>query len=212
MSKKTFFHTLDKDEALTKKNSSSKGLNKSEAENRLSQYGENKIEHQQRRTILNMFIDQFKDIMIVILIVAALISGFLGEMTDTIVISVVVLLNSILGVFQENKAENALQSLKEMSPNYAKVKREGEVKEIVSNKIVPGDIVILEMGDYVPADMRLIDTQNLEITEAALTGESVPVGKKTELIEEKDIVIGDRTNMAYMGSNVTYGQIGRAHV
>jgi Ca2+-transporting ATPase len=153
-----------------------------------------------------MFVEQFKNAMVIILIIAALISGFLGEYTDSIIILAVVVLNSIMGVVQESKAEKALAALKQMSKPFAKVKRNGEVQQINSQEIVPGDIVIIEAGDYVPADMRLIETASLKIEEATLTGESVPSDKVIEPINKPDIVVGDRKNMTYMGSSVTHGR------
>jgi Ca2+-transporting ATPase len=200
------FHTLSPSDAISHLRTSDLGLSEEEAKTRLALYGENELKEEAPRTILRMFLEQFKNLMIIILLVAAVISGFLGEIADTFIIMLVVFLNALLGVVQENKAEKALNALKMMSSPNAKIKRNGKVELINSSKIVPGDIVLLEAGDYVPADLRLLETYNLKIEEAALTGESLPAEKLTLAIEEPDLVIGDRTNMAYLGSNVTYGR------
>lgn len=203
---KTAFHALSIEDSLNSLNSGFNGITEDEALKRIEQYGKNKLEEGKKRTIFMMFIEQFKNIMIIILLIAAAISVYLGEVTDAVIILLVVVINSVLGVMQESKAEKALLALKKMSSPYAKVKRNGEVKKIKSEDVVPGDIILLEAGDFVPADMRLIESFSLKIEESALTGESVPVEKSTDKIEQEDIVIGDRKNMAYMGSSVTYGR------
>lgn len=153
-----------------------------------------------------MFLGEFKNVMIIVLLMAAAISGLLKEITDAIIILAVVIINAVLGVVQENKAEKALEALKKMSSPYSKVKRNSDVVLLKTEEIVPGDIVLLEAGDFVPADMRLIESANLKVEESALTGESVPVEKFTKEIDDRDIVIGDRKNMAFSGSSVTYGR------
>lgn len=183
-----------------------KGLSSNEALERLERYGPNELEQKGRKSIWAMFIEQFKDFMIVILIVAAVISGVLGEVADAAIILAIVILNAILGVIQENKAEESLEALKKMSAPNAKVRRDGRPNLISSTELVPGDIVILETGDLVPADIRLVETSNLKIQEAALTGESVPVDKDSQVLEAEDVPLGDRINMAYSGSVVTYGR------
>jgi Ca2+-transporting ATPase len=200
------FHTLTIEETLLALDTSIEGLNQEEVTRRTNTFGENELQEGKKRTVFGMFVEQFKNAMVIILIIAALISGFLGEYTDSIIILAVVVLNSIMGVVQESKAEKALAALKQMSKPFAKVKRNGEVQQINSQEIVPGDIVIIEAGDYVPADMRLIETASLKIEEATLTGESVPSDKVIEPINKPDIVVGDRKNMAYMGSSVTHGR------
>ena len=182
------------------------GLSSSEALQRLEKYGPNELEQKGRKSIWTMFIEQFKDFMIIILIVAAVISGILGEVADAAIILAIVILNAILGVVQENKAEESLEALKKMSAPNAKVRRDGRPNVISSTELVPGDIVILETGDLVPADIRLVEVSNLKIQEAALTGESVPVDKDSRVLEAEDIPLGDRVNMAYSGSVVTYGR------
>ncbi|MDN5277808.1 MAG: P-type Ca2+ transporter type [Clostridiales bacterium] len=204
---KMAWHVLSKEEVEEKLSTSFlKGLSKDEVYRRLEQYGPNELEEKGRRTIFQMFLDQFKDFMIAVLIVAAIISGLLGEITDAIIILLIVVLNAVLGVVQENKAEQSLEALKKMASPTAKVIRNGMPDVIPASQLVPGDVVVLEAGDFVPADIRLIETSNLKIEEAALTGESVPVEKYSEKLEKEDIPLGDRVNMAYSGSIVTYGR------
>jgi len=204
--KNVLFHTIATDRALNYLKTEINGLSETEASQRLLSFGRNELQEGRKKTLLGMFIEQFKSVMVLILILAAVISGFLGELTDTAIIMAVVILNAVLGIVQESKAEKALAALKQMSKPFAKVRRGGEVKQIKTEDIVPGDIVIIEAGDYIPADMRLIDSASLKIEEAALTGESVPVEKFIEAIDKEDLVIGDRRNMAYLGSSVTYGR------
>ncbi|RCX19288.1 Ca2+-transporting ATPase [Anaerobacterium chartisolvens] len=200
------FHTASGNQTLEYLNAGMDGIDEKEAKKRGDIYGKNRLEEGEHKNVFQMFIEQFKNIMVIVLIVAALISGIMGELTDTVIILVVVIINAFLGVIQESKAEKALLALKSMSAPYAKVKRGGKVKRLNTEELVPGDIVLLEAGDYVPADMRLLDCASLKIEESALTGESVPVEKIVEAIEGEDIVIGDRRNMAYSGSSVTYGR------
>lgn len=200
------FHTRPEQEVLEHLNSGSGGITDDEAVKRLQVYGRNELDEGERKTVWGMFLEQFKNVMVIILLVAAAISGFMNELTDTAIILVVVIVNAVLGVMQESKAEKALAALKKMSAPHARVKRNGSVAQINTEDIVPGDIVLLEAGDYVPADMRLLQCASLKIEEAALTGESVPAEKITAAIAKDDIVIGDRRNMAYSGSSVTYGR------
>lgn len=188
------------------KTDTEKGLSGSEAGSRLSEYGPNRLEGAKEKSILTMIFEQLKDFLVLILIVAAVVSIILGETLDGIIILAIVVLNTILGVYQENKASNALKALKEMASPHAKVLRGGTVEEIASGDVVPGDVVILEAGDYVPADMRLVETINLKIDEAALTGESVPSEKDAEEILPDDAGLGDRVNSGFMGTVVTYGR------
>lgn len=187
------------------------GLSSQEAKQRLEQYGANEIQEQEHRSLMQKFVDQFKDFMIIVLLVAAVISGVVGVMegegiADAIIILLVVILNAVMGVFQESKAEEAIDALKDMSSPEARVRRDGSISRIKSNELVPGDIVLLEAGDVVPADMRLIEANSLQIEEAALTGESVPVYKDTETITDTEVGIGDRVNMGFSSTNVTYGR------
>lgn len=200
------YYTQTDEQTLRALNTTHEGLSHEEAAKRLEQYGKNALEEQQGKSLIAKLLAQFKDVMIIILLIAALISGLLGEWTDSIIILFVVVLNAVLGVIQENKAEQALAALKQMSSPTAHVRRAGQTKTIKAEELVPGDIVLLEAGNVVPADMRLIESASLKIEEAALTGESVPVEKHIEPLEQADVVLGDRVNMAYMTSNVTYGR------
>lgn len=182
------------------------GLQQSAATQRLEQYGPNALNQQKATSLLQKFIAQFKDFMIIVLLVAALIAAFTGEAVDAVIILLVVVLNAIFGVFQESKAEEAINALKEMSAPDATVLRDGQLQTVKSDALVPGDVVSLEAGDIVPADLRLIESASLKVEESALTGESVPVEKQAEMIADGELPIGDRLNMAYMNSNVTYGR------
>lgn len=201
------YHNKSVEEALSIfKTDVKKGLDSNEVKIRRDKYGENNLEEKEGKSLINMIIDQFKDILIIILIIAAIISIVLGEIIDGAFIIIIVILNAVLGVMQENKASNALKALQEMAAPASKVLREGKLQKIASSQLVPGDIVVLEAGDYVPADIRLIESVNLKIEEAALTGESVSVEKKSDLIVDDDSALGDRENMAFMSTIVTYGR------
>lgn len=189
----------------------SNGLSSETARQRLIEYGPNELEEQETRTIWDMLFDQFKEPLVLILIAAAAISAFLGEGEDTVVILLIVVLNAVLGVFQENRAENSLAALKQLSAPQARVVRDGKVQDIAARLLVPGDLLLLEAGARVSADARLIEAVNLKCEEAALTGESVPAEKSVETIKEEDVGVGDRTNMVFSGTSVTYGR-GRAIV
>ncbi|NLJ48661.1 MAG: calcium-translocating P-type ATPase, SERCA-type [Candidatus Atribacteria bacterium] len=182
-----------------------KGIKTEEAKKRLIDRGRNVLPTGKRKTIFEMFIDQFKDFLILILVGAAVISGLLGETTDATVIVAILIINAGLGVSQERKADKALDALKKMSVPECEVIRDGSLQKISSEELVPGDIVLLHEGDYVPADLRLIEVYNLRIDEASLTGESVPVEKGIEPMNE-DLPIADRVNMAYSGTIVAYGR------
>lgn len=200
------FHNLSENEVIRHFGSTPEGLTDEEAGQRIKQYGKNEIPEGKKKTLAGMFLEQFKSIMILILLIAAVISGLMHELTDTYIILVVIVLNAVLGVIQESKAEKALEALQKMSSPFVKVKRNGKVREVKTEEIVPGDMVIIEAGDYVPADLRLMETASLKVEEAALTGESLPVEKQTAKLEEQDLILGDRINMAYSGSSVTYGR------
>lgn len=200
------FHTESVQKVIEHFNSDIDGLSIEEAVKRLGIYGRNELDEGRKKTIAGMFFEQFKNIMVLILLAAAVISGFMHELTDTFIILIVVTINAVLGVVQESKAEKALTALKKMSSPTVRVKRGKSVTQVKTELIVPGDIVLLEAGDYVPADMRLINISSLKAEEAALTGESVPVEKIVDVIEKEDLVIGDRKNMAYSGSIITYGR------
>ena len=188
-----------------------KGLSEEEAKKRQKENGYNELQEKKKKSLFVKFLEQFKDFMIIILIIAAIISGVVGQMqgegfTDSIIILIVVILNAVIGVIQENKAEKSLEALKKMSSYSAKVMRDGKVTVIPSRELVPGDIVVLDTGDYVPADIRIIDAVNLKAQEASLTGESVPVEKDAATIENEEVSLGDRTNMLFSSSLVTYGR------
>ena len=182
------------------------GLSSTEALRRLKKYGKNKLETKKKKTLFKQFLSQLKDVMIYILIIAAIISAFLGEISDALIILLVIIINAVIGVIQESKAEKALDALKELSTPKALVKRDGSLKEILSEDIVPGDIVIIDAGRYIPGDLRLIDTANLKIEESAFTGESVPSEKDASFLPDKEIPIGDQNNMAFMSTLATYGR------
>ena len=190
--------------------SSPSGLSSQEAASRLEKYGANTLQEGKKKTLLEKFVDQFKDFMILVLLVAAVVSMFAHQgdpdPTDAIIILAVVLLNAVLGVFQESKAEEAIEALKKMASPVASVLRDGHVEHIKGEDIVVGDVVILEAGDVVPADMRLFEVNTVKIEESALTGESVPVDKDLVIPTGDEVGIGDRTNMAFSSTNVTYGR------
>ncbi|MEG0289207.1 MAG: cation-translocating P-type ATPase [Carnobacterium sp.] len=200
------FFTQDEATVLKQMQTSEEGLTSQEAEKRIAEYGPNQLDEGKTKSLLMKFLDQFKDFMIIVLLVAAVVSGVFGDISDAVIILVVVILNAVLGVVQEAKAEEAINALREMSSPEAKVRRDGTVVSLKSDQLVPGDIVLLEAGNIVPADLRLIEIASLQIEEAGLTGESVPVDKELTILEDVKAGIGDRTNMAFMNSNVTYGR------
>ena len=190
--------------------SSPSGLSSQEAASRLEKYGANTLHEGKKKSLLEKFVDQFKDFMIIVLLVAAVVSMFAHpgdpDPTDSIIILAVVLLNAVLGVFQDSKTEEAIEALKKMASTVASVLRDGHVEHIKGEDIVVGDVVILEAGDVVPADIRLFEVNTVKIEESALTGESVPVDKDLVIPTGDEVGIGDRTNMAFSGTNVTYGR------
>ncbi|MFS9103860.1 cation-translocating P-type ATPase [Streptococcus salivarius] len=206
---KALFYTQGEEEVLKNLDTSVDGLSTAQAKERLDAYGYNELDEGEKRSLLSKFIDQFKDLMIIILLVAAALSVITEGMhglTDACIILAVVVLNAAFGVYQEGQAEAAIEALKNMSSPMARVRRDGHVVEIDSRELVPGDIVLLEAGDVVPADMRLLEAASLKIEEAALTGESVPVEKDVTETVDAEAGIGDRVNMGYQNSNVTYGR------
>lgn len=183
------------------------GLSSEEANRRKVKYGPNKLAGKKKKTIFQLIIAQLNDVMIFILMGAAVVSAILGEVSDAIIIAVVITINAVVGVIQESKAEKSLEALKKLSTPKAIVKRDGELKEIQSEEVVPGDIIIIDAGRYIPCDLRLIESANLKIEESALTGESVPSEKDAAFIlEGEDIALGDRKNMAFMSTLSTYGR------
>ena len=203
-------YTQTEEQVLSSVQSTIEGLTSAQAKERLEKYGPNALQAGEKTTVLQKFINQFKDFMIIVLLAAAVISFFAHEgapdPTDAIVILAVVILNAIVGVIQESKAEEAIEALQKMASPVATVLRDGEHLHVKGEDIVVGDIVILEAGDVVPADMRLLEVNTIKIEEAALTGESVPVEKDLVIPEGEDVGIGDRSNMAFASTNVTYGR------
>ena len=200
------WHQKDITSVIKELQTSIQGLSSEEAHKRLDQYGPNELKEKKKKTPFMMFLDQFKDFMIIVLIAAAIISGFIGELSDTIAIIVIVVLNAVLGFIQEYRAEKAMAALKKMAAPTATVIRNGFPENIPASHIVPGDVVALEAGKIVPADMRFIEAAQLKVEEAALTGESVPVEKHTKALHDEHLPIGDRKNMAYKGTFVSYGR------
>lgn len=182
------------------------GLSSQAVQQRLEDYGYNELQEQPRPGFWSMLLDQFNNFVVLILIVASVISLVLGDYLEAGAILTIVILNAILGVVQESKAEQALAALQKMTAPEADVIRDGHRLAIPSREVVPGDVVILETGNYIPADVRLVESFNLRIEEASLTGESVPVSKKAETVLEGEVSIGDRHNSAFMSTMVTYGR------
>lgn len=200
------WYQLDERELMDKLSTDQvKGITNEIAAARLKKFGLNQLNQKQRSSLLFLFLKQFQDFMVLVLLAATLLSGLLGEYVDAIAIIVIVLMNSILGFFQEQKAEKSLAKLKELSAPVAHVLRSGEWKTVPSTDVVVGDIIKLSSGDRIVADMRIINERSLEIEESALTGESVPVNKTANKIDEDHIEFADQYNMAYMGTLVTKG-------
>jgi Ca2+-transporting ATPase len=200
------WHQKDTNEILENLGSSLLGLSSEEALKRLDEYGTNEIKEKKKKTPLLMFVDQFKDFMIIVLIAAAFVSGIIGELSDTVAIVVIVALNAVIGFVQEYRAEKAIEALKRMAAPFATVLRDGAPANIPSSGLVPGDIVMLEAGKAVPADIRLTEAAQVKVDESALTGESVPTEKHMKPMHDELLPLGDRKNMTYKGTFVTYGR------
>lgn len=200
------WHQLSITEVYAQMGTSGKGLSPEAVKQKRESFGANQLQEKKKKSAWLIFLLQFKDFMILVLIAAAVISGFIGDLTDALIILVIVLLNAILGFVQEYRAEKAMEALKKMAALNAQVIREGVAVSLPSSEIVPGDIVFLEAGNAVPADIRLTETYSLHIDESALTGESVPADKNEAVIEGGDIPLGDRFNIAYKGTLVTNGR------
>ncbi len=188
-----------------------KGLSQEQVAQKREKYGFNELQAAKKKTLIQRFIDQFKDFSIIVLIIAAIVSGIVGisegeGITDTIIILIVVIVNAIIGVAQETKAEKSLEALQKLSDHVAKVIRDGQIQVVASKELVPGDIVVLDTGDYIPADLRIIEAINLKSQESSLTGESVPVEKNEKSISDPETGIGDRINMLFSSSLITYGR------
>jgi Ca2+-transporting ATPase len=200
------WHQLTTVQVYEKTNSGENGLSESAVAQKMEEFGPNELLEKTKKPVWRIFLLQFRDFMILVLIAAAIISGFIGDLTDAMIILVIVLLNAILGFVQEYRAEKAIEALKKMATLQAQVIRDGIPVSLPSSEIVPGDIVLLEAGNAVPADLRLSETHSLRIDESALTGESVPVDKNENKIEGGDIPLGDRFNLAFKGTLVTNGR------
>ena len=200
------WHDLDINKVFAIIGSSPSGLSSQEVEQRIAEYGFNELQEKKKRPVWLLFLSQFGDFMILVLIIAAIISGIIGDVSDTVIILVIVLLNAIMGFVQEYRAGKAMEALKKMATPQIKVMRNGQPANLSSIELVPGDIVLLEAGTLVPADLRLFETYSLHVDESALTGESIPVDKTPETLKESDLPLGDRFNMAYKGTLVTSGR------
>src|SRR5690606_28378809 len=193
------------DDVFSQTGSSPSGLTSDVATEKLKRYGRNELPEGKKRTIAGIFVSQFKDVMILILVAAAIASAFVGDPTDTAVIIAIVIVNAIVGFVQEYRAEKAMQALKQMSEVEAKVRRNNKTIRISSAELVPGDVVELEAGDAIPADIRILESANLKVDESALTGESNTVEKNTDVPAEDNLSPGDQHNMAFKGTFVTSG-------
>jgi Ca2+-transporting ATPase len=202
----TDWHNIETDEALQRLGSSATGLTTADAQQRFAEHGPNAIPEKRRRSLMAMLLRQFADFMIVVLLVAALISGIIGEPQDTIAILVIVLLNAIIGAVQEFRAEHAVAALRQMAAPAAQVLRDGQVVNLVASELVPGDMVLLEAGNVVPADLRLLEVEEMQADESTLTGESHPVDKRQTRLTKTDLPIGDRQNLAFKSSLITRGR------
>ncbi len=201
------WHLVETDDVAQRQNTNpATGLSSDEARRRTERFGANELREGKRRSSAQMLLDQFRDFMILVLIAAAVVSGIVGDMTDTVVILVIVALNAAIGFVQEYRAERAIAALKRLAAPTAQVLRNGSITQLPAKDLVPGDIVLLEAGCAVPADLRLFDAHALRVDEAALTGESQPVDKTTRALSRKDLPVADRQNMAYKGTLVTYGR------
>lgn len=210
MSKKWFNLTIE-ETAKELETDLEKGLSSEDVVKRREKYGSNELKAKKKKSLLVKFLEQFKDFMIIVLIIAAIVSGIVGVkegegFTDSIIILIVVVVNAIIGVAQENKAEKSLEALQKMSSHVAKVIRNGKLEIVQSAELVPGDVVVLDTGDFIPADLRIIEAINLKSQEAAMTGESVPVDKFSDKIEDEEISLGDRKNILFSSSLITYGR------
>jgi Ca2+-transporting ATPase len=200
------WYRKDIDKIYEELKTSPSGISSNDAAIRLKEYGPNELKEKKKKTPFMMFLDQFKDFMIIVLIAAAVISGIIGELSDTVAIVVIVVLNAVIGFVQEYRAEKAMEALKKMAAFTATVIRDGMPATLSSSELVPGDIVVIEAGQVVSADMRLIETAHLKVEEAALTGESIPVEKHTNILNDEGLALGDRKNMVYKGTIVSYGR------
>ncbi|MEO5894033.1 MAG: cation-translocating P-type ATPase [Ferruginibacter sp.] len=201
----TNWYNKSVEDALKEIGSNPNGLDDATVQEKLSEYGKNELKGKKKISPLLIFFHQFLDVMILVLAVAAVISWFIGELSDTIVIVVIILLNAVIGFVQEYRAEKAIEALQKMAAPRSRVLRNGEIAELDAIDIVPGDVVLLEAGNTVSADMRLIESETIKADEASLTGESHPVDKKTDALPGKELQVGDRMNMVFKGTQITGG-------
>ncbi|MFT3893552.1 MAG: HAD-IC family P-type ATPase [Anaerolineales bacterium] len=206
MEQNIFWHTTNTEQAFDQLDSAGSGIGEKEAAGRLQKFGPNEIQAARRISAWEILIEQFKNVLILILLGATVISLFLGHGVESIVIAVIVLFAVLLGFIQEYRAERAIEALRQLAAPTATVVRDGREMKIPAREVVPGDVVLLHTGDRVPADGRLIESINLQIEEAALTGESVPVEKHTHALPTDELPVGDRKNMVYAGTAATYGR------
>ena len=200
------WHTLSGERTLEQLASGPKGLSSAQAAERLLKHGPNELPEKRRVPPWLMFLRQFKDVMILILIAAAVVSGLIGDVTDTVVILIIVVLNAVVGFVQEYRAEKAVQALKQMAAHLATVLRDGSPKQLPAAQLVPGDVVVLEAGNMITADMRVLEAHALRVEEASLTGESLGVQKHERMLTDADAPLGDRLNMVFKGTLVSHGR------
>lgn len=200
------WHLINKEEVLQLIGSQPAGLTNSQSEERLLEFGRNELLEKKKKPAWLLFLGQFKDTMILILMATAVLSGMIGDVKDTVVILIIIVLNAIVGFVQEYRAEKAIEALKKMSAPSATVLRNGLPVQISAAELVPGDVVLLEAGNMIPADLRLIESHSIKIEEASLTGESHAVEKQTDELHGEQLPLCDRTNMAYKSTLVTYGR------
>lgn len=200
------YYQLSGEEVLREVNGSEEPLTKEQVSENQKKYGPNELTEGKKKTTFQIFLEQYKDFLVIILIIAAIASGFMGDIESAAVIVIVITMNAILGTVQTVKAESSLASLKKLSGPEAKVLRDGVVVPIPSSEVTVGDIIMLEAGDYIPADGRILECASMKVDESALTGESLGVEKTTDVIEQDEVPLGDRINMVYSGSFLTYGR------
>ncbi len=200
------WHTLDTKQVFEQTNSSERGLSAQTVEERLLEYGPNELVEKAKKSPLIIFLGQFKDFMILVLIVAAVVSGIVGDVSDTIIILIIVVLNAIVGFVQEYRAEKSMEALKKMAALHSQVIRDGQTITIDASALVPGDLVVMDAGNVIPADVRLVETHSFRVNESAMTGESVPVDKIDTPIKDEELSLGDRLNMAYKSTLITNGR------
>src|SRR5688572_19258162 len=200
------YHLQSVKEIFALLQSSPDGLTTSAAQQRLQQNGKNLLATKKKKTLFSIFIQQLTDFMIIVLIAAAMISGIVGDVTDTVVILAIVVINAIIGLIQEWRAQKAMEALESMAANQARVFRDGQAIEVPAADLVTGDVILLEAGNIIPADVRFMETHTFQVDESSLTGESVNIEKATEPLSSGDYTLGDRVNLGYKGTNATSGR------